>query len=90
MIGCSLLVCIVPMYVFVFWAGGLYYVMHQSFVTPAPSRPRNSGAFNFSIFKALLKALHCRAKFVVKSPLKAPAPGGWQYQNKERQLNRII
>ena len=29
-------------------------------------------AFNFSIFKAL----HCRAKFVVKSPLKAPAPGG--------------
>ena len=47
-------------------------VMHQSFVAPAPSGPRNSGAFNFSIFKAL----HCRAKFVVKSPLKAPAPGG--------------
>ena len=39
--------------------------MHQSFVAPAPSGPRNSGAFNFSIFKALLKALHCRAKFVV-------------------------
>ena len=51
-------------------------VMHQSFVAPAPSGPRNSGAFNFSIFKALLKALHCRSKFVVKSPLKAPAPGG--------------
>ena len=50
-------------------------VMHQSFVAPAPSGPRNSGAFNFSFFKALLKALHCRAKFVVKSPLKAPAPG---------------
>ena len=48
--------------------------MHQSFVAPAPSGPRNSGAFNFSIFKALLKALHCRAKFVVKSPLKAPPP----------------
>ena len=55
-----------------------YSVMHQSFVAPAPSGPRNSGAFNFSIFKALLKALHCRAKFVVKSPLKAPALGGWQ------------
>ena len=49
--------------------------MHQSFVAPAPLGPRNSGAFNFSIFKAVLKALHCRAKFVVKSPLKAPAPG---------------
>ena len=52
-----------------------FKLMHQSFVAPAPSGPRNSGAFNFSIFKALLKALHCRAKFVVKSPLKAPAPG---------------
>ena len=51
-------------------------VIHQSFVAPAPSGPRNSGAFNFSIFKVLLKALHCRAKFVVKSLLKAPAPGG--------------
>ena len=51
-------------------------VMHQSFVASAPSGPRNSGAFNFSIFKALLKALHCQAKFVVKSPLKAPAPRG--------------
>ena len=51
------------------------WLMHQSFVAPAPSGPRNSGAFNFSFFKALLKALHCRAKFVVKSPLKAPAPG---------------
>ena len=44
-------------------------VMHHTFVAPAPSGPRNSGAFNFSIFKALLKALHCQAKFVVKSPL---------------------
>ena len=51
-------------------------IMHQSFVAPARSGPRNSGAFNFSIFKALLKALHCRAKCVVKSPQKAPAPGG--------------
>ena len=49
----------------------LMYMTGQSFVAPAPSGPRKSGAFNFSIFKALLKALHCRAKFVVKSPLKA-------------------
>ena len=51
------------------------YVMHQSFVSPDPSEPGNSGAFNFSIFKALLKALHCGAKFVVKSLINAPAPG---------------
>ena len=31
------------------------FIMYQSFVAPAPSGPRNSGAFNFSIFKALLK-----------------------------------
>ena len=33
----------------------------------APSGPGNSRAFTFSIFKALLKALPCGAKFVVKS-----------------------
>ena len=49
-------------------------IMHQSFVTPAPPGPGNSGAFNFSLFKARLKARHCRARFVVKSLLKAPAP----------------
>ena len=43
--------------------------MHQSFVVPG-----NSGAFNFSLFKALLNALHCGDKFMVKSLLKAPAP----------------
>ena len=32
------------------------------------------GAFNFSVFKALLNALHCGDKFMVKSLLKAPAP----------------
>ena len=32
-------------------------LMHQSFVSPVPVGPGNSGAFNFSIFKALLKAL---------------------------------
>ena len=47
--------------------------MHESFVSPTPSGPGNSGAFYFSIFKALLKTLHCGAKFVVKSLLNAPA-----------------
>ena len=28
MIECPLLLCIVPMYVFVFWAGRLYYVIN--------------------------------------------------------------
>ena len=66
----------------------IFPLMHQSFVAPAPSGPRNSGAFNFSIFKALLKAPHCRAKFVVKSPLKVPAPRGRQNYNKE-YLNHL-
>ena len=65
-------------------------LMHQSFVSPAPSGPRNSGAFNFSVSKALLKALHCGAAFVVKSLRKAPAPRGWQYSNEEQQMTRII
>ena len=39
--------------------------MHQSFVYAAPSGPGNSGV-KFSIFKALLKALHCGAKSAVK------------------------
>ena len=64
--------------------------MHQSFESPAPSGPRNSGAFNFSISKALLKALHCGATFVVKAPRKAPAPRGWQYSNEEQQMTGII
>ena len=51
-------------------------VMHQSFVSTAPSGPGVSGAFNFSIFKAPLKALHSGAKLVVKSLLKAPALPG--------------
>ena len=50
------------------------FIMHQSFVSPAPPGPGNGGAFNFSFFKARVKARHCRARFVVKSLLKAPAP----------------
>ena len=50
--------------------------MHQSFVPTAPSGPGISGAFNFSIFKAPLKALLSGAKIIVKSLLKAPALPG--------------
>ena len=49
-------------------------VMHHSFVVTAPMGPGNSGSFNFSVFKALLNALHCGDTFMVKSLLKAPAP----------------
>ena len=47
-------------------------VMYQSFASPAPPGPANSGALKFSIFKAR----HCQARFVVKPLLKAPAPRG--------------
>ena len=29
-------------------------LMHQSYIVPGPTGPGNSGAFNFSAFKALL------------------------------------
>ena len=65
--------------------------MHQSFVVLAPMGPGNSGAFNFSVFKALLNALHCGDKFMVKSLLKAPAPpGGWQYWRTTNDLDHLI
>ena len=48
--------------------------MHQSFVSTAALGPGNSGAFNFSVFKAPLKARQSGVIFVVKTPLKAPAP----------------
>ena len=49
-------------------------IMHQSFVVPAPTGPGNSRAFNFSVFKALLNALQCGDKFMVKIPAKSPRP----------------
>ena len=58
--------------------------MHQSFVSTAPSGPGISGAFNFSIFKAPLKALHSGAKIVVKSLLKAPPPGADNSEDNKR------
>ena len=49
-------------------------VMRQSLVSPSPQGRGIAGLFHFSIFKALLKAQHCGAKFEVKSLLNAPAP----------------
>ena len=48
--------------------------MHQSFVSTAPLGSGNSGVFNFSVFQARLKALHCGVRSMVKSLLNAPAP----------------
>ena len=48
--------------------------MHLSFLAPAPTGQRISGAFNFSVFKALLNSLHCGGKCMIKSLLKGPLP----------------
>ena len=62
-----------------------WIIMHQSFVVLAPTGPGNSRAFNFSVFKALLNALHCGDKFMIKSLLKAPAPPPPAADNNEEQ-----
>ena len=49
----------------------------------------NSGAFNFSVFKVLLNALHCGDKFMVKSLPKAPAPTEVD-NNEEQQMTLTI
>ena len=49
-------------------------LMHLLYVSKAPPGPGNSGAFELSVFKAVLKARHCRVRFVVKSLLKALVP----------------
>ena len=71
-------------------------LMHQSFETPIPTETGNSGCFNFSVYKALINALHCGHIFV-KSLLKAPARwgvcvwgGGGRGDNKEQQMNWSI
>ena len=50
--------------------------VYLSFVSPAPLGPGNSGAFNFSNVKALVKAPPCGEKSLVKFLLKAPVPRG--------------
>ena len=66
------------------------FTMHQSFVSTAPSGPGISRAFNFSIFKAPLKALLSWAKIVDKSLLKAPAlPGADNNEEQKNDLNQV-
>ena len=60
------------------------FAMHQSFVSTAPLGPGISGAFNFSISKAPLKALHSGAKIMVKSLLKAPPSRGLTIMKKSK------
>ena len=48
-------------------------VMHQSFVSPAPSGPRNSGAFNIN-FQSPAKSPALRGHICGKSPAKSPRP----------------
>ena len=62
--------------------------MHQSFVSPAPPGPGNGGAFNFSFFKARVKARHRRARFVVKIPAKSP--GSPEADNNVEQQLRVV
>ena len=66
----------------------MHTLMHQSFVSPAPLGPGNSGTFNFLIFKAPVKVRPCEVRFVVKSLLKAPAPRG--DNNVEQQLGFVL
>ena len=54
-------------------SGGVF-LMHQSFATMSPSRPRNSWDIDFSICKAQVLALHWGYFAFVKSLLKVPAP----------------
>ena len=63
--------------------------MHQSFVSTAPSGPGISGTFNFSIFKAPLKALLSGAKIVVKSLLKSPALPGLTIMKNNKRLESV-
>ena len=59
----------------VFFQFQIPIVMQKSFVSPAPWDRGIAELLYFSIFKALLKALHCGAKFVVKFLLEDPSPG---------------
>ena len=57
--------------------------MHQSFASPAPPGPGNSGAFNFSIFKAR------PGKSFGKTPAKSPDSPGAD-NNVEQQLGVVL
>ena len=63
--------------------------MHQLFASSAPIGPGNSGAFNFSNFKALLKARHVLwGQICVKFPAKSP--GSPEADNNGEQLLGVV
>ena len=62
--------------------------MHQSFASPAPPGPANSGALIFSIFKARLKA-RVPGKSFGKTPAKSPGSPGAD-NNVEQQLGVVL
>ena len=64
-------------------------VMHQSFVSAAPLRPGNSGGFNFSIFKAPVKARPCGGQICGKTPAKSPGSPE-NDNNVEHQLGVVL
>ena len=54
-----------------------------------PQGPGNSGVFNFSVCKALLKARHCWVRFCGKIPAKSP--GSTKADNNvEQQLGVVL
>ena len=63
--------------------------MHQSFASPAPPGPGNSGAFNFSIFKSPAKSPALPGKNFGKSPAKSPGSPGAD-NNVEQQLGVVL
>ena len=65
--------------------GECQHLMHQSFVSLAPIGPGNSRAFNFSIFKALVKAWHGGIRIPAKS-LDSPETEN----NVEQQLGVVL
>ena len=67
------------------WCNSVHVCYAPVICIHRPLGPGIRRAFQFSIFKAPLKALHSRAKLVVKSLLKAPALPGTD-NNDEQQM----
>ena len=61
----------------------LLFVMHQSFVSPAPPGPGNGGAFNFSFCKARLPSKIC-------GKIPAKSPGSPEADNNVEQQLRVV
>ena len=60
--------------------------MNQSFVSPAPPGPGNGGAFNFSFFKARVKAPPGK----ISGKIPAISPGSPEADNNVEQQLRVV